>query len=243
MLATLWMQSAAEYRALAWQAFHLARLQLERQLAEPREEDLPPAVIVDVDETVLDNTPYQAWLVGRDEGYSSESWGAWVAQASAVAVPGAQAFLDYARRHDVAVFYVTNSRESGRAATLRNLQAVGFPDADDAHLLMRTDSSDKSARRERIERSYRVAVMIGDNLGDFSARYDVDDVATRNRRAAEDRAHFGERWIVLPNPTYGGWESALYDGEHGLTAAQKASARQAALEKWSGPEAAQASLR
>ncbi|REC94048.1 5'-nucleotidase, lipoprotein e(P4) family [Kushneria indalinina] len=236
VMATAWMQSAAEYRALSYQAFNVARLRLDQALEARSSGDRTLAVIVDCDEAVIDNTPFQAWLIGRDEQYSSASWNAWVEDAQARAMPGAGEFLNYAHARGVEVFYVTNRRESGLDATMENLRALDFPWVDEAHMMLRTESSDKQARRDRVMADHDVALLIGDHLADFDSRYDADDVATRNAQVIQDRAQFGERYIVLPNPTYGGWEAALYEGDFSLSPRQKDQRRRAALRTWSGPE-------
>ncbi|MFC0336564.1 5'-nucleotidase, lipoprotein e(P4) family [Kushneria avicenniae] len=235
VMATVWMQSAAEYRALSYQAFNVARLRLDQALESHSPGDRPLAVIVDCDEAVIDNTPFEAWLIGRDEQYSSANWNAWVEDAQARALPGAQAFLEYARSRGVEVFYVTNRDESGLAATMKNLQQLDFPWVDEQHMMLRTDTSDKQSRRDTVMATHEIALLVGDNLSDFDSRYDADDVATRNAQVIQDRAHFGERYIVLPNPTYGGWEKALYDGDYSLSPQEKDQRRRAALRIWSGP--------
>lgn len=235
VMATVWMQSAAEYRALSFQAFNVARLRLDQTLEVRSPGDRPLAVIVDCDEAVIDNTAFQAWLIGRNEQYSSASWEAWVEDAQARAMPGAKAFLDYAHSRGVEVFYVTNRKERGLAATMENLKQLDFPWVDEAHMMLRTDTGDKQPRRDAVMANHEVALLIGDNLADFDSRYDADDVATRNAQVIQDRAHFGERYIVLPNPTYGGWEAALYDGDFSLTPQEKDQRRRSALRTWSGP--------
>ncbi|ART64755.1 5'-nucleotidase, lipoprotein e(P4) family [Kushneria marisflavi] len=237
VMATAWMQSSAEYRALSFQAFNIARLRLDQALEARVSGDRPLAVIVDCDEAVIDNTPFEAWLIGRDEHYSSANWNAWVEDAQARALPGAQAFLEYARSRGVEVFYVTNRDESGLEATMKNLRQLDFPWVDEQHMMLRTDTSDKQPRREAVMATHDVALLVGDNLADFDSGYDADEVATRNAQVIQDRAHFGERYIVLPNPTYGGWEKALYDGDYSLSPQEKDQRRRAALRVWSGPQA------
>ncbi len=236
VMATAWMQSAAEYRALSFQAFNVARLRLDQALEAQKPEDRPLAVIVDCDEAVIDNTPFEAWLIGRNEQYSSANWNAWVEDAQARALPGAQAFLNYARSRGVEVFYVTNRDERSLAATMKNLKQLDFPWVDEQHMMLRTDASDKQPRREAVMATHDVALLVGDNLADFDSRYDADDVATRNARVIQDWAQFGERYIVLPNPTYGSWEAALYKGDFSLSPQEKNQRRREALRVWSGPE-------
>lgn len=236
IMATAWMQTSAEYAALSHQAFNLARMNLDRALDEsPSAQSRPPAIIVDVDETVLDNTPYEAWLIASGENYASDSWHQWVEKASAVPTPGAKAFLDYANSRGVEVYYVTNRKASESDATLRNLRQVGFPDADAAHFLPRTDSSDKTARRQRVAQSHWVVLLMGDNLGDFSAGFDRETAQARRAAAEAQSDAFGSRYIVLPNPAYGAWEEAIYGGDWSLSDAEKLRALRNHMETWSGP--------
>ena len=236
VMATVWMQSSGEYAALSHQAFNLARMNLDRALAAPGSQtQRPPAIIVDVDETVLDNSPYEAWLIANDENYASDSWHQWVEKASAVPMPGAKSFLDYAASRGVEIFYVTHRRDNETEATLRNLRQVGFPDADGEHFLPRTDSSDKTARRLRVAQSHWVVLLMGDNLGDFSQGFDRESAAARRAAVNAQADAFGSRYIVLPNPAYGAWEEAIYGGDWSLSDEQKSRARRNHLEVWGGP--------
>ncbi|KAA0020517.1 5'-nucleotidase, lipoprotein e(P4) family [Salinicola corii] len=236
VMATVWMQSSGEYAALSHQAFNLARMNLDRALAAPDSQtQRPPAIIVDVDETVLDNSPYEAWLIASDENYASDSWHQWVEKASAAPMPGAKPFLDYAASRGVEIFYVTNRRDNETEATLRNLRQVGFPDADGEHFLPRTDSSDKTARRLRVAQSHWIVLLMGDNLGDFSQGFDRESAAARRAAVNAQADAFGSRYIMLPNPAYGAWEEAIYGGDWGVSDEEKSRARRNHLEAWGGP--------
>jgi 5'-nucleotidase (lipoprotein e(P4) family) len=132
--AILWTQSSAEYRAIAYQTFALARLRLAQNLAshetrkrnDIRRDLQRPAVIVDADETVLDNSRFQAELVLRGLPYDPQAWRGWCERAEAGAVPGAVDFLTYAARRGVKVFYITNRRQAEKAGTIANLQSLVF---------------------------------------------------------------------------------------------------------------------
>jgi 5'-nucleotidase (lipoprotein e(P4) family) len=231
--ATLWMQTSAEYRALVAQTYRLATERLEVALAPgsaaleqagvpaQRLASLPPAIVLDLDETVLDNSFYQARLLRERREYSDASWDAWVAEAAAPALPGARKFLEAAGARGIRIFYVTN-RECPRTApppgedpcpagtaTRRNLRALGLPAADDPEaLLLRRGRPEwsgrsKSARRSAIAERYRIIAMVGDDLQDF-----VDRGVHAVRREEIDR-HFGTRWFLLPNAMYGSWERSL----------------------------------
>jgi 5'-nucleotidase (lipoprotein e(P4) family) len=233
--ATLWMQTSAEYRALVAQTYRLATERLELALGPgtaaleqadvPAERlaALPPAVVLDLDETVLDNSFYQARLLRERREYSDASWDAWVAEAAAPALPGAREFLEAVRSRGIRIFYVTN-RECPRTApppgsdpcpagtaTRRNLRALGLPGADDPEaLLLRRSRPEwsgrsKAPRRAAIAERYRIIAMVGDDLQDF-----VDRGVHAVRGEQLDR-YFGSRWFLLPNAMYGSWERSLAD--------------------------------
>jgi 5'-nucleotidase (lipoprotein e(P4) family) len=231
VMSTLWMQTSAEFRALCYQAFNLARINLDTFLAS-YSGSKTVAVIVDADETVIDNGAYEAFLIGQDFGYSSKTWEPWVAAAQAKAMPGAAAFLNYAAAKGVEIFYVTNRKMVGYEATKKNLSDLGFPDVDEKHLLLRTDSSDKQARRDKVAAEYEVALLLGDNLNDFSSVFSNKKIAERFAETDKLEAQWGSRFIVFPNPTYGDWEGAVYEGNWGASAAEKDQMRKARLHKW-----------
>jgi len=135
--STAWVQTSEEYRALSISAYHVARQKLDEALADkswtavpdqvPGNSEeasalarLPPAIILDLDETVLDTLPYQIWLMKHDEPFSALSWNAWVSEASAEAVPGALAFVKYAMQRGVTVFYLSNRDYQGKLDVNRN---------------------------------------------------------------------------------------------------------------------------
>ncbi|MGQ0802019.1 MAG: 5'-nucleotidase, lipoprotein e(P4) family [Pseudomarimonas sp.] len=228
--ATLWMQASAEYQANMRGGFAQARRQLDLALASPDWdalppteraigsgfESLPPAIIVDVDETMLDNSAFQARGVRDDIDFSSERWQAWSNERRALALPGALEFAGYAASRGVTVYYVTNRNHAAeQSATADNLLALGFPLlADHSNLLLKGDprasAVPKSARRAWVGARHRVLLMLGDQLGDF-----VDppsDPAGRQQAMTANLGWWGERWFMLPNPTYGDWERALSTG-------------------------------
>ncbi|MFP8966558.1 5'-nucleotidase, lipoprotein e(P4) family [Pokkaliibacter sp. CJK22405] len=231
VLATLWMQASGEFRALSYQAFNLAQLRYDMYSAA-HTGNRKLAVVVDADETVIDNSAFEAWLVGKDFGYSSKTWERWMAAADAKAMPGAVDFLNYVKSRGGEVFYVTNRKEVGREGTLKNLKALGFPYVDDAHLMLRTDTSNKSPRREMIAQNYDIALLMGDNLNDFSSAFDVKTLAESKAAVDAHKKDFGSRFIMLPNPTYGDWEGKVYGGNWGASAAEKDAMRKSHLDVW-----------
>ena len=127
---------------------------------------------------------------------------------------------------------MTNRKMVGYDGTKQNLEALGFPDVDEKHLLLRTDSSDKQERRDRVAAEYEVALLLGDNLNDFSSAFSKKGVAERFAETDRIKGQWGTRFIVLPNPTYGDWEGAVYDGNWGASAAEKDQMRKSHLDKW-----------
>jgi 5'-nucleotidase (lipoprotein e(P4) family) len=206
LYATLYQQQAAEYRALCYQAFTVAGFTLDAALATPHEK--PLAVVVDIDETVLDNSPYQAQAIIEGFGYPV-AWAEWIQLADAQPVPGALDFLMRAATAGVEVFYITNRKEEFRVATLQNLVKLGFPDADDKHLLMRTTSNEKESRRLSVASQYEIVCLIGDNMGDFAGVFDITDAALRMQAVDDNRGNLGSKWVVLPNVVYGHWVDVL----------------------------------
>jgi 5'-nucleotidase (lipoprotein e(P4) family) len=205
--ATMWFQNAGEVIALQEQAYNFARVRLDDDLQ--RKHRKPRAIIVDADETIVDNSPYQAYNILNERDYSSSSWQEWVQMKKAKAIPGSVEFLKYADSKGVKVFYVTNRKIKGFDATLANLKALGFPITKD-RLLLRTKSSSKKERRQSVMKDHHVVLLMGDALGDFADEFEHKTVEARNQQVRKMKAEFGKRFIVLPNPTYGEWEMSIY---------------------------------
>jgi alkaline phosphatase D len=220
--ATLWMQHAAERRAACLQTFALATERLGDALGDRTwtaipspgagYESLPPAVILDVDETLLDNHWFEARLILEQRVFDLPGWSEWCAEAAATPVPGAVAFCQAAAALGVEVFYVTNRRADVAEATRANLARYGFPFSDDrTHLLPRAETADKTARRRMIAARYRVLLLVGDNGGDFHEDLGRHDVAERQAAVDRHAIRWGRSWIMLPNPMYGDWLGALIE--------------------------------
>jgi 5'-nucleotidase (lipoprotein e(P4) family) len=231
VMATLWMQTSAEFRALCYQTFNLAKMNLDMFLTA-HTGSKTVAVIVDADETVIDNSAYEAFLVGKDFGYSSKTWTPWMAAAEATAIPGALEFLNYANKKGVEIFYVTNRKMVGYEGTEKNLKALGFPDVDKKHLLLRTDTSNKQPRRDIVAKDYEIAFLMGDNLNDFLSVFAKKSVADRFAEVDKIKDRWGTKFIVLPNPTYGDWEGSVYKGNWGASPAEKDKMRKDHLRRW-----------
>jgi 5'-nucleotidase (lipoprotein e(P4) family) len=221
--AVLWMQTAAEYRALATAVYARAVPVLDRALQDPAwtaaveqtgaYASLPPAVIVDLDETVLDNTAFQGQLVRDRQFYTEAAWADWVRTGQARAVPGAQAFIRAVEERGARVFYVSNRAAGQEESTIANLRALGVETAGDRLLSPGEQgwTTDKSSRRAFVAERHRVLMVVGDDLGDFVG---IARLSPAERTALVDRYadRWLERWVLLPNPSYGSWLRALTPG-------------------------------
>ena len=220
--AVVWMQTSAEYRASALQTYRAAEAGMMRALKDKNwtaaleqktpVPELPPAVILDLDETVFDNSAFQARLATTGDTFTSENWNAWVAEKRAGLVPGAREFLLAAHANGVAPFYVTNRVCDPNKAddpTVVLLKAHLLPFRPE-RLLCKTDTPDKSARRKLVAAGNRVLLLIGDDFNDFITP-PVHEGSVNARFVAVDayERYWGERWFMLPNPTYGSWEAAV----------------------------------
>ena len=229
IMSVLFQQTAAERLAGSLQTFRSAKQALDNALADSSWSALPgqavygkkPAIIVDVDETVLDNTAYEARMILDGTKYP-EGWVSWGKEAAATEVPGAKDFLNYAASKDVTIFYVTNRVVELKEATKKNLTKLGIPwDKTKDTLLMRGENnwgSDKGPRRTFVGNEYRVLLMIGDNLGDFVDAKDNNLNPSNRKNIVSDYAdYWGVQWFMLQNIAYGDWEGALYDFNYSLS--------------------------
>lgn len=220
--AILWQQYSGEYRALAFQAYNFARLSLKEALWQ-QANGKPNCVIVDADETVIDNSRFQGYELKNGVSYVPAHWTEWTAKAMADTVPGALSFLKFAASKNVETFYITNRDEADRKGTMENLRKLGFPNVDDAHVLLKTTTSDKQKRRDSVLATYNVLLFCGDNLSDFSNVFYREGKDTKTEVDAHHYL-FGTKFIVLPNAMYGDWEKLLYKEEK-FSDAEKANQR------------------
>jgi len=167
--AILYQQKAAEYRALAYQAFNIARWQLDAdsKLLSKVTRRKPRAVIVDIDETVLDNSPANAHSAKNNLPFNIKDWYAWGDMRKAKAVPGAVDFLNYAVSKGVKVFFISNRDEIQKQATIDNLRAVGFKDVSTENVVLRQTEPTKEPRRQSVAAKYDIVLLMGDKLDDF----------------------------------------------------------------------------
>jgi 5'-nucleotidase (lipoprotein e(P4) family) len=222
--AILWQTTSAEYHVLAKSIYATATLHLERALADrqwnalPEQKEnfqqLPPAIIMDIDETVLDTGRFQSQLVKDRARFSTAVWRDWMSHNDPPAVPGALDFISFAQARGVTVFFVTNRDQATEVATRRHLGAVGIKLPTDIDTVLSANERsdwgiDKGSRRRFIGQTHRVLMVFGDDLGDFISEY-RNPPAARMKEAFK-HSNWGTKWFMLPNPMYGSWEGSLYD--------------------------------
>ncbi len=248
--AVLWDQTAVEAKATMTQAYILARIRFDEALADKTRTadpsvqsgdfaNKPPAVVLDVDDTVLNTSLYQAWNVKGGTSFSPKTWTPYVNSKIDFAIPGAVEFTQYAASKGAKVFYVTNRTKEEEPATAERLKDLGFPMGDTIDTLLtakeREDwGSAKSTRRAYIAKDYRLLLLVGDNLGDFTDAY-KGSIEERQKAFDDNEAHWGKDWIAIPNPTYGSWESAAYGHDFKTPPGEQRQKKIDTLKAWSGP--------
>ena len=225
--ATLWSQTAAEYAASTTQAYQLAAANLDLALADGEwtavlaqpgdDSDLPPAVLIDIDQTILDNSRYNARIIMEYGEHSQEAFRAWCDESAASAISGAKEFVDHAVASGVTVIYVSRRQEKLRDCTTKNLKALGFPVPDQQYLLLNNNqpSTKKAFLRKELSSRFRILLLIGDDLEDFVAGSKAD-AAARRALAKQHADRWGREWIILPNPMHGAWETSLYEFNYSM---------------------------
>ena len=211
--AVAWKQTAAEYRALCYQAYNLARMRLDDALRRRKAGDRPLAIITDMDNTMLYVGSYWGYLINENKDFFDDAiWDEWLPNNLVTAVPGSREFFNYCSEQDVDVFYVTSRNQGERTYeyALAQLKYLKVPFADEDHLFVFSESSDKTPAREKIAEDFDVVVLLGDNLNDYKRDYYVKDIDERLALMERDRADWGTEFILLPNPTDGNWVRAIF---------------------------------
>lgn len=211
-----WFQLSPEFKACCYQAFNVAEYSLKENLKE-----LTPgkkaAVVFDLDETLLDNSKYEADLIINNKTWNQETWTEWVKIEKTEAVPGAIDFIKFIMDNNMAeVFYISNRLDSAELEpTIRNMSALGFPEVDKSHFYFKTEGSDKKIRRDSLlNNNYEIVMLVGDNLSDFADVFskkmrDKDNINTLLDGLEQNKKLFGKKFIIIPNPMYGDWEETI----------------------------------
>lgn len=200
LVSTLYAQHAAEYKALSLQAYNIAYEKL-KSIKKNRHKK---AIILDVDETVLDNSPYQGRLYFDKQTYNGKNWDKWIEQQSAKPIEGALDFTWKAKKMGFQVIYITNRKDHNWNDTYENLKKQKFP-IEKKFLITRSKESSKETRRKNISKNYEIIMLIGDNLTDFSSAFEVHHLNERMEQVKNHKSDFGSKFIMLPNSMYGDW--------------------------------------
>ena len=251
LLATLWTQRSVEFKGNALAIYSLGGIRLDQALADknwtaaPAEQkgdyqSLPPAVVLDIDETAMDNSLYQVWMMENNQSFSVKTWDQFCAAKVSTAIPGAVEFAKYAESKGVKVFYVSNRGANTEADTRENMAKLGFPMGGNVDtFLMQNEKPDwgsaKSTRRAFIAKDYRILLSFGDNFGDFDDRYRASE-ADRLKAFEENKARWGREWLVIANPTYGSFDTSPFGHDFKKSREDQRKAKWNVLESWSGPK-------
>ncbi len=217
IMSVLWFQRSAEMRALFIQGYNIASERIAEAVLRG-EYDKPLAVVADIDETILDNSPFEGWQIENGTGFSDEAWKMWTDREEARPLPGALEFALLADSLGIEIFYVSNrSVEDALGSTINNLKAFGFPFADSSHVLLKSASSSKIERRSRVLETHEIVLLLGDNLADLDGVFERRDINYGFADVDSLADSFGKRFIMLPNPMYGSWSAPALDSNEKLT--------------------------
>ena len=201
-----WQKNSAEYVALSYQAFNIAKLKLDKNVKNNHIKK--PAIIIDIDETILNNLPYNEVLIDSSKSFNEESWSRWVNKKIAKAIPGSLEFLNYAQTKNIELIYLSNRRIENYEPTKENLISLGFPFNENTLMLLRDETTDKTKRRNSLS-EYEIIMLIGDNLSDFDSVFYNKLNPERIKNVDSLSYLFGEKFILLPNLIYGTWEEGF----------------------------------
>ena len=218
-MGLLWMRTSAEYRALAYQGYNVAMNAVKMAVTDPSHQRKPLAIVLDADETVVDNTKLMGESIVNGNGrFDAPWWRQAVHQGKSQAMPGAVEFLNKVHKQGVEIFYVSNRYAPVNLdVTIQNFKELGFPSVDKDHVLLFEKDSDKQPRFDMIAKKYYVVVYMGDNTGDFPIGTKGKTLAERNAIIDAHKEDFGTTFVVFPNPAYGSWVSALAKGYQNLS--------------------------
>ena len=210
-MGTLWYQNAAEVDALYQQGYNVATNKLKELLKQPTNK--PYSIVLDIDETVLSNIPFQVKMIKDGTAFNPKLWDEWVQKAEAKPVAGAKEFLQFADKNKVQIYYISDRTDAQVDATIKNLEAQGLPVQGRDHLMFKKEGDkSKEGRRQEVLKHTNLVMLFGDNLVDF-AEFSTKSEADRDKMFEQLKAEFGDKFIIFPNPMYGSWESAVYQGE------------------------------
>lgn len=203
-------QQSAHAAAAQLQAWSVAEARLRKLVAERRRHDEPLAIVSDLDETVLDNSALLARDLEACHTYTTwDTWSDWEIHGNPTLTPGAARFFEYADRHGVAIYYVSDRFEENKASTMETLRELGLPQVEADQVLLYGPSKDE--RRAVADAEHEIVLLLGDSLPDFHDGFDGATAEEQEGIVARHSAHFGRDWIMFPNATYGSWRKSPFE--------------------------------
>ncbi|KUJ00521.1 5'-nucleotidase, lipoprotein e(P4) family [Vibrio sp. MEBiC08052] len=207
-MALRYQQQSAEIKAIQLQTYHLATERLHTILKQSDQKPQELAVVLDLDETVLDNTPLLVRDMENCVDYTTwDTWSDWEIKGHPTLIPGAKAFIDQANKLGLNIYYVSDRFNENKSYTIETLKALGIPQAEKSHVLLYGKT--KEQRRQSVAARHKIIMLLGDSLPDFAAGFKNKQDTDYNRNLVEKhKAHLGVDWFVLPNASYGAWKKA-----------------------------------
>jgi len=198
-----WQKNSAEYYALCIQAFNMAKFKIDKSLISSSKK--PLAIVADIDETVLNNLPYNEMLIETGDSFTQKTWSLWVNKKEATPIPGALDFFNYVEDQDIEIIYLSNRSVDNYEPTKANLISAGFPFDDQTIMLLRDKDGNKESRRKQLS-TYNIVLLLGDNLSDFNECFYKESNESRIESINSLQQMFADRYILFPNLIYGTWE-------------------------------------
>ena len=197
-MGSLWYQNAAEVDALYQQGYNVATSKLKELLKQPTSK--PYSIVLDIDETVLSNIPFQVKMIKDGTAFNPKLWDEWVQKAEATPVAGAKEFLQFADKNKVQIYYISDRTDAQVDITIKNLEAQGLPVQGRDHLMFKKEGDkSKEGRRQEVLKHTNLVMLFGDNLVDF-AEFSTKSEADRDKMFEQLKAEFGDKFIIFPNP-------------------------------------------
>ncbi|MFP4555521.1 MAG: 5'-nucleotidase, lipoprotein e(P4) family [Bacteroidales bacterium] len=230
VMSTIWFQNSPEAKSLYYQGFNIAKERVLEFKSETSEK--PQAVVVDLDETMINNSPFQGKMIETGKGFSPEFWNEWSAQEKATALPGAREFTHFCDSVGIQIIYLSNRMVTELEWTMNNLKDLDFAYVEPDNFLLKDTISGKEARREVVSEDYDIILLLGDNLNDFSEVFENRGDDWGASIVDEYREEFGRRFIVFPNPMYGEWEKSIYNHKRDIDDDAKFMMRRESIEAY-----------
>ncbi|AFI05135.1 hypothetical protein HCD_00515 [Helicobacter cetorum MIT 99-5656] len=204
--STKYHQQSAEIKALRLQTYKMAKMALDNNLKFVKNKK--PAIILDLDETVLDTSDYAGYLAKNCLEYTEKTWDDYEKQGTSKLVAGALEFLEYAHYKGVMIFYISNRTHKNKAFVLKMLKSLKLPQVSEKSVLLKEKDKPKAIRRAMVAKDYEIILQVGDTLHDFDVIFAQDKKNTKEQqnKVLKNAQKFGTEWIILPNSLYGTWE-------------------------------------